>query len=144
LILSQDPSEAKNSEESTDSEKKESKGSKESSENKLPTVLQLVPLSREQPIQKKRQQKDYTNILPPSSVLLRTGRQRSKKFDSQNAHDGAATAAKEGRKKARELKASSTGTRRTKKQEVLAIASQLMDTQLLDRVGVELPLRSSQ
>jgi hypothetical protein len=39
LILSQDPSKAKNTKESTNSEEKESKGSKESNKDKLPTVL---------------------------------------------------------------------------------------------------------
>src|ERR1700733_4965172 len=87
LIPSQDPSKAKNTKESTDSEEKESKGSKESSKDKLPTVLQLVALTRERPIQKKRQRKDYTKILPPSLVSLRVGRRRSKKFDSQNKRD---------------------------------------------------------
>src|ERR1700733_8637281 len=82
LIPSQDPSEAENAKESTDSEEKESESSEESSKDELPTVLQPAILTRERPIQKKRQRKDYTKILPPSLVSLRAGRRRSKKLDS--------------------------------------------------------------
>jgi hypothetical protein len=143
LIPSQDPSKAENAKESIDSEEKESESSEESSEDGLLFVSQLVELTRERPLRRKRQRKDYTKILPPSLVSLRPSRQRLKKFDSQNARDEAAKAAKEERKKAREAKANRTGTRRTKKQEALAVASQLVDTQLLNGIEVELPLRSS-
>jgi hypothetical protein len=79
-------------------------------------------------MQKKRQRKDYAKILPPSLVSLRIGRRRSKKFDFQNAYDKAAKAANEGQRKARESKANRTNTWRTKKQEALAAALQLIDT----------------
>jgi hypothetical protein len=51
---------------------------------------------------------------------------------------------KEERRKARQAKANRTGTRRSKKQEALATASQLVETQLLTGIEVKLPLRSSQ
>jgi hypothetical protein len=140
----QDPSEAENTTKSTDSEEEESESSEESSGDRPPSVLQLAELTGERPIRKRRQRKDYTKILPPSSVSLRPSRKHSKKFDSQNQRDIAAKAAKEEHRKAREAKANRTGTGRTKKQEALAIASQLVDTQLMNGIEVELPLRSSQ
>ncbi len=63
----------------------------------------------------------------------------SKKFQSQNAQDKAAKVAKDDRKKGQEAKANRTETGRTTEQEGLAITSQL-----LDRVELELPFRSSQ
>ena len=147
LLLSQDSFKARNAEGSTNSnvdEIDENESSSESSEDALLSLSQLTELTRERAIRKKRQRKDYTKILPPSSISLRPSRQRSKKFDSQNARDKAAKAAKEERKKAREAKANRTSTRRTKKQEALAVASQLVDTQLLNGIEVELLLRSSQ
>jgi hypothetical protein len=54
LIPSQDPSETKNTKESIDSEEKESKSSKESSKDRLLFVSQLVELTRERPLRRKR------------------------------------------------------------------------------------------
>jgi len=95
------------------------------------------------PICKKRQRKDYTKILPPLSVSLRSSRRPTKKADSQNARDEAAKEAKEERKKAREAKANRIGTGRTKRQEALAKSTQLMDEIVAD-TGIELPFRGSQ
>jgi hypothetical protein len=77
LLLSQDSSEAGNAKGSTDSnanEMDENESSSESSEDALPSPSQLTELTGERTIRKKRQRKDYTKILPPSSVSLRPKR----------------------------------------------------------------------
>jgi hypothetical protein len=73
LLLSQDSSEAGNAKGSTNSnanEMDENESSSESSEDALPSPSQLIELTRERIIRKKRQRKDYTKILPPSLVSL--------------------------------------------------------------------------
>jgi hypothetical protein len=144
LIPSQDPSEdenAKESPETTDSGENKSR----SSNDDLPSLSQLA---EQRPPQKRRPRKNYTRILPPFSLSLCQSRQRSKKFASQIVRDEAAKTAKIERRKTREAKANRTGTGRTKKQDALATALQLVNTQLLDGIvidtGVELPFRSSQ
>jgi hypothetical protein len=89
----------------------------------LPSKPKRYKLKLVKQLQQFQKHIDYAKILAPYSVSLRPKRQRSRKFDSQNARDEAAKAAKEERKKARESKANRTGTRRTKKQETLAAAS---------------------
>jgi len=148
LLLSRDPSEtpAENARvENTEAENAEvsSESDEEESDEDLPNISQLADLTGERPICKKRQRKDYTKILPPSSVSLRSSRRPTKKADSQNARDEAAKEAKEERKKAREAKANRIGTGRTKRQEALAKSTQLMDEIVAD-TGIELPFRGSQ
>jgi hypothetical protein len=64
------------------------------------------------PSTRRRQKKDWSKALPPSSIQPRESRKRSKKFDSQNTRDIIATEAKEQRRKDREAKQNRTGTSR--------------------------------
>jgi hypothetical protein len=120
LILSRDPSEtlAENARvENTEAENAEvsSESDEEESDEDLPNISQLADFTGERPICKKRQRKDYTKILPPSSVSLRSSHRPTKKAGSQTARDEAAKEAKEERKKAREAKANRIGAGRTKR-----------------------------
>lgn len=87
LIPSRDPSKVlvENAEvENTKAENVEvsSELDKEESDKALPNVSQLVKLTRERPIRKKRQRKDYTKIFPLLSISFRSSRRPIKKADS--------------------------------------------------------------